>query len=121
MRVLRIPLFATFLTFALFASASMVATVRGVIHDPLHRPVCDAMVMIKAKASDWSATTNSDAAGNFNFNALPLGEYIVTVVGVGFEQSQQNVIVVSGSEPVLHFALNVAGTKETVNVTATSE
>jgi hypothetical protein len=38
------------------------------------------------------------------------------VAGVGFEQSQQDVVVVSGSSPVLHFALNVAGAKETINV-----
>jgi hypothetical protein len=121
MRFFRIPLFTIFISFALASSASVVGTVRGVIHDPQHRPVSDAMVMIKAKASDWSATTNSDAAGNFAFNAVPLGEYIVTVAGIGFEQSLQNVMVVSGSEPVLHFALNVAGTKETVNVSATPE
>jgi hypothetical protein len=41
---------------------------------------------------------------------------VVTVAGVGFDQAQQDVVVMSGSEPVLHFALNVAGAKETVNV-----
>ena len=59
-------------------------SVRGVIHDPQHRPVQGAMVMMKAKASQWASTMNSDAAGNFAFNAVPLGEYEVTVVGVGF-------------------------------------
>ena len=34
--------------------------------------------MIKAKNSDWAATVNSDTGGNFVFNAVPLGEYIVT-------------------------------------------
>jgi carboxypeptidase family protein len=96
--------------------ASKVASVRGVIHDPQHRPVQNVMVMIKAKYSDWSASVNSDANGKFAFNALPLGEYVVTLAGVGFEQAQPNVVVISGSEPVLHFALNVAGAKETVNV-----
>ncbi len=112
-----------FLIFALLAAAhaAVVGSVRGVIHDPQHRPVQGAMVMIKAKASQWASTMNSDAAGNFAFNAVPLGEYEVTVVGVGFEQSRQDVAVVSASQPVLHFALNVAGTKEEVNVTDTSD
>ena len=79
------------------------------------------MVMIKAKNSDWASTVNSDAGGNFVFNAVPLGEYTVTVARVGFEQVQQDVMVVSGSNPVLHFALNVAGAKETVNVSGTTE
>ena len=116
MRSIRVRLFTISLGFTLAAYASVVSSVRGVIHDPQHRPVQDAMVMIKAKNSDWAATVNSDAGGNFGFNAVPLGEYTVTVAGVGFEQSQLAVVVVSGSSPVLHFALNVAGAKETINV-----
>jgi outer membrane cobalamin receptor len=119
MRVVRIPLLATFLTLA--AYASVVGSVRGIIHDPQHRPVENAMVMLKAKSSDWSTTANSDANGNFNFNAVPLGEYVVTVAGLGFEQAHQNVAVMSGTQPVLHFALSVAGAKEMINVSATPD
>lgn len=121
MRLIRIALFSTLLMSAAVMSAEVVGTVRGVIHDPQHRPVADAMVMIKAKNSEWSATTNSDANGEFALNAVPLGEFVVSVSGVGFEQTQQDVTVTSGSQPVLHFALNVAGTKETINVTAAAE
>lgn len=119
MRRIYICLFSAFVS--LIATASVVSTVRGIIHDPEHRPVQSAMVMIKAKNSDWSATVNSDANGEFDFNAVPLGEYIVTVVGTGFGQSHQDVTVISGSQPVLHFALNIAGAKETINVYDTSE
>lgn len=119
MRVLGSVLF----TFVVFGSAfaEVVGTVRGVIHDPQHRPVANAMVMLKAKASDWQATVNSDAGGNFVFTAVPLGEYVVTAAAVGFQQGQQDVMVISGSEPVLHIPLAVAGTKETVNVSASAE
>ena len=111
MRLVRIPLFATCLALALAAFASVVGSVRGVIHDPQHRPVENAMVMLKAKSSEWSTTTNSDANGNFSFNAVPLGEYVVTVAGLGFEQTQQNVAVMSSAQPVLQFALSVAGAR----------
>ena len=123
MRLLRIPLPAAFLALTLTSAAfaSVVGSVRGIIHDPQHRPVQNAMVMLKAKSSDWSTTANSDPNGNFAFNAVPTGEYIVTVVGVGFEQAQQEVAVLSGTQPVLHFALNVAGAKETISVSATPE
>ena len=105
MRLLRIPLPAAFLALTLTSAAfaSVVGSVRGVIHDPQHRPVQNAMVMLKAKSSDWSTTANSDANGNFAFNAVPLGEYTVTVAGVGFEQAQQDVVVISGTQPVLAF------------------
>jgi len=118
---IRFTLLAAFLTLALGAHASVVESVRGVIHDPQHRPVSGAMVMIKAKTSDWAASVNSDSSGNFVFTAVPPGEYVVSVAAVGFEQIQQDVMIVSGSQPVLHFALNVAGGKETINVSGTPE
>jgi len=101
--------------------ATIFGSVHGVIHDPQHRPVQNAMVMIKAKSSDWSATTDSDADGEFNFKAVPLGEYVVTVAGQGFNQAQQSVVVISGTQPVLHFALSVSGTKETLIVSGAPE
>jgi hypothetical protein len=119
MRRLHIPLFALWLTCAAFAA--VVGSVRGIIHDPQHRPVQNAMVMLKAKSSDWSTTALSDANGNFTFNAVPLGEYVVSVAGLGFEQTQQNVTLVSGTQPVLHFALNVATAKEMINVSSTPD
>ena len=96
--------------------ATILGKIQGIVHDPQHRPVQNAMVMIKAKSSDWSATINSDNNGEFAFNAVPLGEYVVTVAAVGFEQAQQGVAVLSSARPVLHFALNVGATKETISV-----
>ncbi|HLW86611.1 MAG TPA: TonB-dependent receptor [Candidatus Sulfotelmatobacter sp.] len=121
MRLACISLLTALLVFPGAAFAGDSGSVRGVIHDSQHRPVQRAMVMIKAKSSDWSASTNSDSAGNFSFNAVSLGEYAVTVVGPGFNQASQNVIVISGTQPVLHFALSVAGSKETVTVSGTPD
>src|SRR5438045_1255202 len=90
-RHIRLPLFALFLILAMDAFAAVVGSVRGIIHDPQHRPVENAMIMLKAKTSDWSTTANSNANGEFTFVAVPLGEYIVTVAGIGFEQTQQTV------------------------------
>jgi len=116
---------AKFLAFLIFLSATafaaVVGSVRGVIHDPQHRPVQGAMVMIKAKASDWSASVNSDANGDFAFAAVPLGEFSVSVAAPGFEQTQENVLVASNAQPVLHFALKLAAAKETINVSDTGE
>jgi len=118
-RRIQIPLLI--IALVLPAAAATVGSIRGIIHDPQHRPVQNAMVMLKAKTSDWSATTNSDADGEFTFTAVPLGEYSVTVAGIGFAQVQQDVMVLSSSQPVLHFALNVAAAKESINVSAAPE
>jgi len=121
MRFVRTLLFAACFVPALGAFAAVAGSVRGIIHDPQHRPVQDAMVMIKAQTSDWSATAYSDSNGNFSFPAVPVGKYVVTVAALGFDQAQQDVSVLYSAQPVLHFALAVAGGKEMINVSGTPD
>jgi TonB dependent receptor/Carboxypeptidase regulatory-like domain/TonB-dependent Receptor Plug Domain len=98
------------------AFANDYGAIRGVVHDPQHRPVQGAMVMLKAKLSDWAKTTTTDTNGEFQLNAVPLGEYSVSVASQGFAQTSQNVIVISGSVPVVHFQLQIASANERVTV-----
>lgn len=98
------------------ALASIFGSVRGIVHDPQHRPIQGAMVMLKAKSSDWVKNATTDPDGGFVFNAVPIGEYSVSVASPGFAQVVQSVVVNSGTEPVVHFQLNLAGAKETINV-----
>jgi len=109
------------LIYALPATATIFGAVRGVVHDQQHRPVQDAMVMIRAKASDWSASATTNADGEFLFDRVPVGEYTVTVAAKGFNQASEGLTVVSDSVPVLHFALSVAGQKESINISGTPE
>jgi hypothetical protein len=100
-----------------FALANDYGAVRGVVHDPQHRPVQDAMVMLRAKYSDWTKSITTDATGQFQINAVPLGEYSISVASQGFAQTAQDVTVISGSVPVVHFQLQVASANEKVIVT----
>ena len=107
---------ATVVTLASTALAGIFGSVRGVVHDPQHRPISGTMVMLRAKASDWSKSANTDTNGEFVFSAVPVGEYSISVASPGFSQVMQIVVVNSGTEPVVHFQLNLAAAKETVNV-----
>ncbi len=100
------------------AFANVYGAIRGVVHDPQHRPVEGAMVMLKAKSSEWAKTTSTDANGEFQFNAVPLGDYTVSVASKGFAQTAQDVTVISGTVPVAHFQLQVASAHENVTVSA---
>jgi hypothetical protein len=104
-----------------FTFAASVGSLRGVVHDAQHHPVENAMVMVRAKNSDFAVTANTDTNGQFMFNGLDLGEYTVTVAAPGFNQASQSVEIVSGSQPVVHFLLTVAGAKETVTVSEGAE
>ncbi len=106
---------------ATFAHASVFGSIRGIVHDPQHRPIAGAQVTIKSATSDWSQTTQSDQNGEFTFTAVPVGDYIVTVSHPGFDSLEQTVTVVSGSSPVLHFPLAIASVNQTATVTAQAE
>jgi len=103
------------------AAATVFGNVRGIVHDPQHRPIANAEVTLQARGSEYklSARTNSDGA--FYFDAVPLGDYTVTVNAGGFGSQAQILTVISGSAPVLHYQMSVAGTKEEVTVTASPE
>ena len=98
------------------ALATIFGSLRGIIHDPQHRPIQDAMVTLKSKSSEWTKSTSTDANGEFAFNAVPLGDYSISVASPGFAQATQNAVVNSGTEPVVHFQLSVAGVREALNV-----
>ena len=118
MRLARMLALFGFVVFSVYASATIFGSIRGIVHDPHHRPVPAAQVTLHAAHSDWSKTAVSSDSGEFAFTAVPVGVYTVTVSKAGFDDSVQTVTVLSGSEPVLHVPLNVATVKETVNVSA---
>jgi len=103
------------------AFANVYGAIRGVVHDPQHRPVQGAMVMLRAKSSDWAKSATTDANGEFQINAVPLGDYSVAVASPGFAQTAQDVTVISGTVPVVHFQLQIATANTKVTVSAASE
>jgi len=118
MRPIHLVLLAVSLTAMPAAFANVFGAIRGIVHDPQHRPVQNAMVMLRAKSSDWAKSATTDANGEFQFNAVPLGDYTVTIASPGFAQTSQDVTVISGTAPVAHFQLQLASAHEQVTVSA---
>src|SRR5256885_3743462 len=112
----RVALLLGVLLLAIVAGATIFGSVRGLIHDPQHRPVQNARVVLRAEASDWTQTTTSDNSGEFHFDAVPLGAYTVTVEVPGFAPQEQRLALTSGRDARLHFSLAIAKSKETVEV-----
>lgn len=101
--------------------AAIFGTVKGVVHDPQHRPVPGASVTLKARTAERSVSAVTDGNGEFQFTAVPLGDYIVVVSLDGFEPAEQAVTVTSGATPILHIALAIASLSQTVTVSAVAE
>ena len=100
----------------LASPAASPGDVRGIVHDPQHRPVKGAKVSLRARASDYSQTAQTNDQGEFSFRAVPLGEYVVTVEASGFTKTEQPVTVISDSAPVLHIQLQIAPISQGVEV-----
>ncbi|HVS88432.1 MAG TPA: TonB-dependent receptor [Candidatus Acidoferrum sp.] len=100
------------------ALATIFGAVRGIVHDPQHRPVSDTKVVLKARTSDYTQTVQSDVNGDFHFDTVPLGEYTVTVSQPNFVAQAKNITVFSGTAPILHFELLLATQNQSITVSA---
>jgi outer membrane receptor protein involved in Fe transport len=114
-----VRLFAVIFLLHSVAFATIFGTVRGIVHDPQHRPIQGAHLTLKAQNSDWTQTQNSDGNGEFVFTSVPIGNYTVTVLSTGFQEMSEGVIVQSDTSPVLHFQLAVEGVKQAIVVPGT--
>jgi hypothetical protein len=122
MRALKVFLLAAVsLVSACAVFGAVVGSVRGIVHDPQHRPIAGAKVRLNAANSSWSQTTQSNENGEFTFPAVPVGVYNVTISAPKFERSVQNVAVMVNASPILHFVLQIAEVSATATVTAEAE
>jgi hypothetical protein len=112
-------LIAAFLLLDAMAFATIFGSVRGIVHDPQHRPIQGAHITLKAQNSDFTQSADSNSNGEFDFSSVPIGNYTVTVSSNGFQEMRQEVMLESDTSPVLHFQLAVAGVKESVLVPET--
>jgi hypothetical protein len=103
------------------ALATIFGNVRGIVHDPQHRPMEGAQASLRAQASDWSATAQSDSEGEFQFEAVPIGNYTLKVTAAGFRSLEQQITVIAGSAPVIHLQMSLAALSAKVQVSAAPE
>lgn len=108
------------LAFTGITFATVFGTVRGIVHDPQHRPIGGINIVLSAKDSSYTLSAVTDADGQFHFDAVPLGEYTVAVSNPTFVPETRPVTVLSGSAPILHFELHLASQNESVTVSANS-
>ena len=109
---------AAALLFAGVLLATIFGSVRGIVHDQQHRPIASIEVVLKARNSEYTQKSQTDAQGEFHFDSVPTGDYTVTAAKTGFSSLEQSITVLSGTAPILHFELLVATQAQTVTVTS---
>jgi hypothetical protein len=111
--------YLSLLLIALPALANDNGRVQGIVHDPQHRPVAGANVILHSSTSDYSRTTSTNADGLFQLSAIPLGEYSLTISQPGFATATQSFTLASDTSPMLHFELPLAALEQSVTVSGT--
>ena len=106
---------------ASIARATVFSQLQGVVHDPQHRPLTAAHITLAAVRSAFTLSTDTNSEGSFTLPNVPLGDYTVTVTHPGFLTLQQSLTLHSGTAPILHLQLQIAGVSTTVNVTADTQ
>jgi carboxypeptidase family protein len=97
------------------------SSIQGQVSDPSGAAVPGASVTVTSAATGVTRNTSTDATGNYQVPALPIGNYDVTIQASGLERVLAKGIVVQvGRTSVQNFQLKVAQASETVTVTAES-
>ncbi len=102
----------------LCAAQEFQGSLAGVVEDSSGGYVKGAAASIELLGADLKRETKSDNGGEFRFNALPPGEYRITVNAKGFAQAVATVPVQVISVQSITVTLKPAALTETVNVTA---
>lgn len=91
----------------------------GSICDPSGAHIPNATIIMTNQKTNSTEMTTSGSDGNFEFKALPAGEYQMEVVKRGFaEYKAPHVVLVAGREASQVVTLNVGGVTEEVDVVA---
>ena len=98
--------------------ASVFGTIKTIVHDPQHRAVANASVVLRSTTSSWSRKTVTDQAGVAQFLAVPVGEYELAIEAPGFATERRTLTAISDRVQEFHTQLQLATAKEEIQVSA---
>ncbi len=111
------PAFALIVLCSTPASAQVAGTISGYVHDQAGGVMPGVTVTAESAGQQRIRSTESNATGFFDLQALPRGIYVVKVEIAGFEtQVRKDVEVTAGANVRLDFSLRVGGLAENVIV-----
>lgn len=97
-------------------AATSTGNLRGIIHDPQHRPIPGARITLRTQGSSWSKSMRSDANGEFETGSIPTGDYVITVTASGFRPLTETRYIAEGNSPVIHFWMQLAAIQQQVKI-----
>src|SRR5579875_1146742 len=100
----------------LLQAAATLGTLRGIVHDPQHRPIPKAQLVLLRQGEKRSWKAQSNGQGEFEIGNIPPGEYTITVAAPGFQKFTETIQVNSGLSPVVHLQMQLRTLQQQVKV-----
>jgi len=113
-----LTLLVTFPLLAVVSWAQFTGEIEGTLQDPSGAAIAQAKILLLNTATQVSATTTSDAGGNFRFLSLAPGSYTVTAEAAGFRKAEATVTLQTNQTLNLPISLQVGAITEAMIVTA---
>jgi outer membrane receptor protein involved in Fe transport len=97
--------------------AAATGSLNGIVHDPQHRPLPGAQIVLHGASTTDTKTVQSYSNGEFQVSDIPEGPYTVDVSAQGFRTLERHLVVTPDRSPVQHFQLELAAVSSSVDVT----
>lgn len=104
-------------SFNLAAQTTTSGGLTGVISDPSHAVVPEAVVRITDNSKGTTQTAKTDNDGVYRFFFVPPGSYTLTVSHAGFREESESINVLLGPAGTRNISLKLSGASATVEVT----
>src|SRR4051812_21946000 len=102
------------------AHAQYTANIQGLVQDPSAAGIANAKVELTNVATQVSASTTSDDAGNYRFLSLAPGSYTVTAEAQGFKRGQATITLQTNQTLSVPITLELGALSEAVTVSGLS-
>jgi Carboxypeptidase regulatory-like domain len=96
-------------------------SLRGTITDPSGAVIPGATVSIVNKASSVTSTQTASGSGEYQFQQIPPGTYVITAHGSGFSQQSKQADLLVNQPATINFKLTVESAAVTVDVSSEAE
>src|SRR5262245_3659733 len=106
--------------FSVLLALFLAASIHGKVLDPMGAPIAAARVTVSPESGGAALSAVTDTSGTFALSLEP-GRYTITVISTGFADQSRTVSVSDAGVTLPDFVLQVAGFRDTVNVSAPTE
>jgi hypothetical protein len=106
---------------SLALSQSSLTSLRGVITDPSGALIPGVQVTIENKSTGFKADQTANGSGEYQFQQIAPGTYVITVTGAGFGAQSKQADLLVNQPATINFKLTVEASTTTIDVSGEAQ